>query len=108
MQDRLAYSLHAKIAFTKSRHRKSKHSRVIRIFLRMAFALEHVLINSCTAILHRYKVRKTQIVTVRHRPQGGDSQNFLRKFIRFFVTLGLKILRLFNLKVLFETNIIEG
>jgi len=25
---------------------------------------------------------------------GGDSQNFLRKFLRFFVTLGLKILRL--------------
>jgi len=26
--------------------------------------------------------------------QDGDSQNFLRKFLRFFVTLGLKILRL--------------
>jgi len=26
----------------------------------------------------------------------GDSQNFLRKFVRFFVTLGLKILRLFS------------
>jgi len=29
----------------------------------------------------------------------GDSQNFLSKFVRFFVTLGLKILRLFRLKV---------
>jgi len=26
--------------------------------------------------------------------QGGNSQNFLRKFVRFFLTLGLKILRL--------------
>jgi len=38
----------------------------------------------------------------------GDSQNFLRKSIRFFVTLGLKILRLFRLKVLFEADIIKG
>jgi len=36
---------------------------------------------------------------------GGDSQNFLRKFVRFFVTLGLKILRLNLLKVLFEADI---
>jgi len=39
---------------------------------------------------------------------GGDSQNFLGKFIRFFVTLGLKILRLFELKIFFEANIIKG
>jgi hypothetical protein len=42
---------------------------------------------------------------------GGDSQNFLRKFVRFFVTLGLKILkllRLFWLKVIFEEDIIKG
>jgi len=39
---------------------------------------------------------------------GGDSQNFLRKFVRFFVTLGLKILRLFWLKVLFGADIIKG
>ncbi len=26
---------------------------------------------------------------------GGNSQNFLHKFVRFLVTLGLKILRLF-------------
>jgi len=40
--------------------------------------------------------------------QGGDSQNFLRKFLRFFVTLNLKILRLFLLKALFEADIIKG
>jgi len=34
----------------------------------------------------------------------GDSQNFFR----FFVTLGLKILRLFRLRVLFEADIIKG
>ncbi len=39
---------------------------------------------------------------------GGDSQNFLRKFLIFFVTLGLKILRLFWLKFLFEADIIKG
>jgi len=39
---------------------------------------------------------------------GGDSQNFLHKFVRFFITLGLKILRLFGLGVLFEANIIKG
>ncbi len=40
--------------------------------------------------------------------QGGDSQNYLCKFVGFFVTLGLKILRLFRLKVLFEADIIKG
>jgi len=40
--------------------------------------------------------------------QDGDSQNFLRKFVRFCVTLGLKILRLFRLKVVFEPDIIKG
>jgi len=39
---------------------------------------------------------------------GGDSQNLLQKFVRFFITLGLKILRLFRLKVLFEADIIKG
>ncbi len=39
---------------------------------------------------------------------GGDSQNFLHIFLRFFVALGLKILRLFRLKVLFEADIIKG
>jgi hypothetical protein len=38
---------------------------------------------------------------------GGDSQNFLFKFVRFFVSLGLKILRFFRLKVLFEAEIIK-
>jgi len=40
--------------------------------------------------------------------QGGDSQNILRKFVRFFETLDLKILRLFRLGVLFEADIIKG
>ncbi len=40
--------------------------------------------------------------------QGGDSQNFLGKFVRFFVTLSLKILKLFWLKLLFEANVIKG
>jgi len=39
---------------------------------------------------------------------GGDLQNFLHKFVRFIVTLGLKILRLFRLKVLFEADSIKG
>jgi len=39
--------------------------------------------------------------------QGGNSQNFFSKFVRFFVTLGLKILRLSRLKVVFETDIIK-
>ncbi len=39
----------------------------------------------------------TQIRQIFRNFQGGDSQNFLAKF----VTLGLKILRLFRLKVLF-------
>jgi len=41
------------------------------------------------------------------RVQGGDSQNFFGKFVRFFLTLGLQILRLFMLKVLFEADIIK-
>jgi len=35
-----------------------------------------------------------------NKDQGGDSQNFIGKFVRFFVTLGLKILRLYRLTVL--------
>ncbi len=37
----------------------------------------------------------------------GDLQNFLGKFVRFLVTLGLKILRLLRLKVVFEEDIIK-
>ncbi len=40
--------------------------------------------------------------------QGGNSQNFFGKFVRFFVTLGLKILRLFRLKVVFEADIMKS
>ena len=38
--------------------------------------------------------------------QGGNSQNFLRKIRKIFVTLGLKILGLIRLKVYFEADII--
>jgi hypothetical protein len=34
------------------------------------------------------------MMMVRQKEQGGNSQNFSRKFVRFIVTLGLKILRL--------------
>jgi len=36
---------------------------------------------------------------------GGNSQNFLQKFVRFFITLGLKILKLLKLRVVFEAYI---
>jgi len=39
---------------------------------------------------------------------GGNSQNFLHKFVRFFLTLGLKIFKLQWLKVVFEADIIKG
>jgi hypothetical protein len=42
------------------------------------------------------------------KDQGGDSQNFLGKFLRFFVTLDHKILRSLRPKVLFEANVIKG
>jgi len=35
---------------------------------------------------------------------GGNSQNFLSKFVRFFVTFGLEILRILMLKVIFEAD----
>jgi len=43
----------------------------------------------------------TSLKFIDTKVQGGDSQNFLGKFARFFVTLGLKILRLFRLKSTF-------
>jgi len=46
--------------------------------------------------------------THKNKNLGQDSQNFLGKFVRVFVTLGLKILRFFRLKVLFEGDIIKG
>jgi hypothetical protein len=39
---------------------------------------------------------------------GGDSQNFLSKFVSFIATLGCKILILFRFKVLFEADINKG
>jgi len=42
-----------------------------------------------------------------HKVHGGNSQNFLSIIVRFFVTLGLKILRFLRLKVVFEADIIK-
>jgi hypothetical protein len=39
--------------------------------------------------------------------KGQNSQNFVSKFVRFFETLGLKILRLLRLKVVFKADIIK-
>ncbi len=39
--------------------------------------------------------------------RGGDSQKFLGKFVRFFLTLGLKIFRFYRLKVVFRADIIK-
>jgi len=39
--------------------------------------------------------------------QGGNLQNFLSKFVRFFVALALKILRLLRLNAVFEADIIK-
>jgi hypothetical protein len=50
---------------------------------------------------------KRPLMTVKYRFQGGNSQNFLSKFVRFFVTLCLKILILLRLKVVFEEEIIK-
>jgi len=41
------------------------------------------------------------------KDKDEDSQKLLHKFVRFIVTLGLKILRLLRLKLLFEANIIK-
>ena len=37
----------------------------------------------------------------------GNSQDYLRKFVRFFVTLGLKMLRLLRQKVVIEAYVIK-
>ncbi len=47
----------------------------------------------------------SQYVSLWQILQGGNSKNFLSKFVRFFLTLGLKILRLQWLKVVFEADI---
>jgi hypothetical protein len=62
---------------------------------------------------HQYKTKSSKYrkaavcLNLCAKNLGGDSQYFLHKFIIFFVTLGLKILRLFRLKVLFEADIIK-
>jgi len=51
---------------------------------------------------------KLTIVCWRFANPGGNSQNVLQKFVRFFVTLDIKILRLLTLKVVFNADIIKG
>jgi len=46
------------------------------------------LLNVIRRGIDRHKIKANDLRA------GGDSQNFLRKFLIFFVTLGLKILRL--------------
>ncbi len=60
-------------------------------------------------ILSRYTfiLNESFSLYTKYNDLGGNSQKFLRKFIRFFATLGLKTLRLFRLKVLFEADIIK-
>ena len=38
---------------------------------------------------------------------GGNSQNFLKRILKIFVTLGLKILIVLRLKQVFETDILK-
>jgi len=51
---------------------------------------------------YHYQISLIQILKTKYkvsqgfRGQGGNSQNFLSNFVRFFVTLGFKILRLFT------------
>ncbi len=52
--------------------------------------------------LPKYFVRNNQSSIL-----GVNSQNFLGEFVRFFLTFGHKILRLFILKVLFEADCIK-
>jgi hypothetical protein len=54
------------------------------------------------------KLSEMRLFYLKVKVMGGDSKNFLCKLLRFFVTLGLNILRLFKLKVLFEADIIKG
>jgi len=51
---------------------------------------------------------KEQIEVFWRTSKGSRTGWKFTKFIRFFVALGLNILRLFRLKVLFEANIIKG
>jgi len=50
----------------------------------------------------KYKILCKNIFLI--KALSRNSQNFLRKFLIFFVTLGLKILRLYWVKVVFEAD----
>jgi hypothetical protein len=49
-----------------------------------------------------------EVTKVRNGCQGWYSQNFLRKFVKIAVTLGLNILRFYRPKVFFKANISKG
>ncbi len=55
--------------------------------------------------LNNWAFKRVVFINTKHK--SGDLQNLLGKFVTFFVTFGLKILRLFRPKVLFEANIIK-
>jgi len=73
--------------------------------LESLFNCSFIIFSNCI-FTQNIKMNFFSVIKVKHL--GGNSQNFLWKFVRFFLTLGLKILRLFGLKVLFEADIIKG
>jgi len=54
-----------------------------------------------------FNVPSTLLLKFLGMPMGGNLQNVISKFVRFFVNLGLKILRFSRLKVVFEADIIK-
>jgi len=46
-----------------------------------------------------------KVILTKLKNLGGYSHDFLCKFLRFFVSLGLKILRLVQLKAVIEADI---
>jgi hypothetical protein len=71
------------------------------------FALSILILTLPVLYKKSLDARKRVIISNGKRSRAGlGSQNFLLKFVKVFVTLGLKILRLFRVKVLFEANII--
>jgi hypothetical protein len=53
--------------------------------------------------------KESEAVSYRKNTNPGEySQNFLGQFVRFFVTLGLKIMRIFRLKVFLKQMSLKG
>jgi hypothetical protein len=59
----------------------------------------------CTHITVRYVLLWMTICTISDNLLGGYSQNFLRKFVKISITLGLNILRFYRPEVFFTANI---